>query len=168
MLKRCSDPSHPKYPSYGGRGIKVWPPWRKFHVWAKAVRPRPKGASIDRIDNDKGYRPGNVRWATPREQSLNMRSNAVLESDGKAQPLSAWAREKGINKNTLQGRIARGMSHHDAVNAPVNSRPATMSREMLAKIVRLRGEGMPVKEIAKVIGRHQTTINRWLRRESEA
>lgn len=73
--KRCHGEWHPQYASYGGRGIKVHEEWRNsfrnFMLYVGA-KPHP-GVSLDRIDNDKGYEPGNVRWATPREQNNNRR-----------------------------------------------------------------------------------------------
>lgn len=74
MKSRCYDPKATGYPNYGGRGIKVCSRWRKsFVAFAEDVSPRPKGVTLDRINNDGNYEPGNVRWATRREQNLNSR-----------------------------------------------------------------------------------------------
>ena len=91
MIDRCTNPASPQWKNYGGRGIRVYPAWREsFDAYLKDVGPCPApGMSIDRIDNDGDYEPGNVRWATPREQSLNTRRTAepargsVLKIDGK-------------------------------------------------------------------------------------
>lgn len=75
MHSRCYNPADKRYARYGGRGIRVCDEWhgldgcRRFYEYM-GQRPGP-GYSIDRIDNDRGYEPGNVRWATRREQSLN-------------------------------------------------------------------------------------------------
>jgi hypothetical protein len=78
MRARCSNPNHPKYPNYGGRGISVYPEWQDFPTFLKDVGQRPSSRhSIDRIDNDGDYRPGNVRWATAAKQRQNQSGTAT-------------------------------------------------------------------------------------------
>lgn len=77
MKKRCNYPSTDGYANYGGRGITVCDEWQKdFRSFFNHIgsKPSPKH-TIDRINNDKGYEPGNVRWATPKEQGRNRRHN---------------------------------------------------------------------------------------------
>lgn len=72
IISRCNNPNHPRYPDYGGRGIKCH--FENFEAFAREVGLRPSsGHSIDRIDNDKGYEKGNVKWSTDTEQSRNRR-----------------------------------------------------------------------------------------------
>ena len=73
MIRRCDDPRLTSYRSYGGRGIRVHPSWYDFGQFAHDIGPRPSsGHSIDRYPNNDGhYEPGNVRWATAKEQAAN-------------------------------------------------------------------------------------------------
>lgn len=79
MNTRCYNKKNRAYPSYGGRGIRVYELWRSgrknaFDAFLEYVGPRPSPRhSLDRIHNDRDYRPGNVRWATQKEQSRNRR-----------------------------------------------------------------------------------------------
>lgn len=78
MRMRCNDPTHVSYKDYGGRGIKVFSEWNilesGFEPFFEHIGPAPTDKhTLDRINNDKGYEPGNVRWATPKEQRANQR-----------------------------------------------------------------------------------------------
>lgn len=76
MKQRCENPNNRKYRRYGARGILVCDEWRNdpaaFIAWIEQnLGQRPAGMTLDRIDNDGNYEPGNVRWATPRQQRAN-------------------------------------------------------------------------------------------------
>jgi hypothetical protein len=80
MHVRCEDPRHVAYKDYGGRGIKVCERWHKtnpsgWENFKKDMGPRPHGLSLDRIDPNGHYEPGNCRWATAVEQRANQRHN---------------------------------------------------------------------------------------------
>lgn len=104
MKLRCRDP---ECPGYGARGIRVHPDWiDNFQAFADHMGPRPsKDHSIDRMDNNGHYEPGNVRWATRVEQGRNKRNNLLLEFRGEKRPLSEWAELTGLTEPTISERI---------------------------------------------------------------
>lgn len=81
MRNRCRNPDSKDYPRYGGRGIQVCERWDSFENFLADMGERPPGLSIDRIDTNGNYEPGNCRWATRTEQSRNRRGNYTAEQD---------------------------------------------------------------------------------------
>lgn len=74
MIERCENPKHDNYRYYGARGIKVCARWRhSFPTFLADIGERPPATTLDRIDNDGPYEPGNVRWADGSTQRLNRR-----------------------------------------------------------------------------------------------
>lgn len=122
MIQRCTNPRNPSYSSYGGRGIGVCDRWRTYALFASDMGPRPAGATLDRIDNDRGYDPGNVRWASRKEQALNRYTTRLITYRGKVKPISEWARSAGLGSNTLGRRLDHGWSMHRALTTPVDCR----------------------------------------------
>jgi hypothetical protein len=122
MLTRCCNPRSRAFAAYGAKGITVCERWRTgFENFLEDMGPRPSPKhQLDRYPNQTGnYEPGNVRWATARQQARNRRNNVNLTVDGKTQSIAAWSAEAGINASTLQRRVATGMSPERAVKTPV-------------------------------------------------
>lgn len=109
MKSRCCDPASEAWADYGGRGIVVCERWLKsFDHFCADMGDRPSlGHSIDRIDNDGNYEPGNCRWATDAEQARNRRNSILLTHNGATKTLAAWADEMGVSYYTLYLRIFR-------------------------------------------------------------
>ena len=98
VRKRVNNPKDKLYPYYGGRGISYDPRWEDFSVFLADVGCRPSSDhSLDRIDNNKGYFPDNVRWATRKEQSCNRRNNLLFEG----MVLKDWCASVGFNYKTV-------------------------------------------------------------------
>lgn len=79
--QRCNNPNSKDYPRWGGRGIEFR--FNSFDQWLEELGERPEGMTVDRIDNDGHYEPGNVRWATPKQQANNRRSQSLAECEQK-------------------------------------------------------------------------------------
>jgi hypothetical protein len=73
MRRRCLNPDDPAWKYYGGRGITICEQWLQFENFYRDMGDPPERMSIDRNDNDRGYEPGNCRWATAAEQAKNRR-----------------------------------------------------------------------------------------------
>lgn len=109
IIRRTTNPNHKSYPDYGGRGITVCQEWREsFEAFARDMGPTYRdGLSIDRTDVNGNYEPGNVRWATPKEQARNMRTNRLVTAWGQTKSLAEWAELQGLNYQTLYNRLTR-------------------------------------------------------------
>lgn len=111
-VRRCHDPRCKDYPRYGGRGIYVYARWQKldgFWRFFEHIGPRPSAQhTIGRIDNARGYRPGNVRWETALEQQNNRSDTRLITVSDETRSAADWAREMGLPRQTVTNRLARG------------------------------------------------------------
>jgi hypothetical protein len=126
LKERCGNPRNPSFPYYGGRGIRVCDKWLGgFETFLTDVGPRPTPQhSIDRIDVDGNYEPGNVRWATAKEQANNRRPNSrecLLTYQGETRNVTEWAKWAGLEAETLFRRLRRGWSLEQALSAPLRA-----------------------------------------------
>jgi hypothetical protein len=101
--ERCGNPNNKSYKNYGGRGIRVDPRWNDFRNFLADVGERPHpDLSLDRIDNDGHYTPGNVRWATRSEQNKNRRSSRAPLDQFSTTELEAELLRRKRNSSTYK------------------------------------------------------------------
>jgi hypothetical protein len=125
MIARCHDEDHERYHWYGARGIAVCDEWREdFHKFLDHVGRAPtEDHTIDRIENDGNYEPGNVKWSTWREQAQNRRGNVTLTHKGLTLVLAEWARRKNMDRRILWKRLNLfGWEVAEAIDTPVAAR----------------------------------------------
>lgn len=134
MKDRCKNPNNKRYRHYGGRGITVCEAWdRDFAVFLSDVGPRPSPQhSIERINNNKGYDPSNVRWDLPRQQTRNRRVNRLVTINGRTLCAADWAELAGIPYKRFLGRIHSGISPERAISREILHTPET--RRMWGRI----------------------------------
>ena len=103
IIARCANPDLRHFKYYGGRGISVCQEWQdSFSAFIEHIGPRPsKNHTIERIDNDGDYAPGNVRWATRLEQRRNTRARLrTAQHRGVTKSIADWARHFGVTYST--------------------------------------------------------------------
>jgi hypothetical protein len=121
---RCFNPNIDFALNYSGRGIKMHPLWvDSFEIFRddllREIGPRPSPKhSIDRIDNDGNYEPGNLRWATQREQNLNNSRARWLTANGERLRLEEWAQRLGVAPQVLRCRLHHGWSEERTATTP--------------------------------------------------
>lgn len=115
--RRCLDRAHHKFHDYGARGITMFPVWAdNFSAFLSYMGPRPGGMSLDRINNDGHYEPGNCRWATPLVQARNTRQNRQVILGGVSRTISECGEISGLPRSTITSRLNRGWSIEDAMS----------------------------------------------------
>jgi hypothetical protein len=130
IIRRCTDNSSDRSKDYIGRGIRICDRWRHgvgvlsgFECFLADVGHRPSPLhSIDRIDNDGHYEPGNCRWATKAQQGRNRRSNRRLLYRGRIITMTDATLIADVSADAISGRLHRGWSVETAVETPPASR----------------------------------------------
>lgn len=138
MRGRCNDCNHKAYQNYGGRGICICDEWSDFAVfrdWALANGYR-DGLTIDRIENNGNYEPGNCRWATRTEQLNNKRNNRPILAFGETKNISQWVVDPRckVRFGCLRQRIERGIHAEIAITTPskkASRKPRGIVRDLL-------------------------------------
>lgn len=161
MKQRCLNPKNPDYHLYGGRGITICDRWKNdFRNFLNDMGNPPnqgqhKGQlSIHRIDNDKGYYPGNCRWANTEEQALEKRRMVTLTINGETKPLLTWCKEHDILYATAIARLRHGWDHKDIIFHPIATKRGAIT---------YKGKTMRLADWAREIGISSTTLGARLR-----
>lgn len=141
---RCYNPNNKQHDDYGGRGITMYAAWiddfQAFYDFvSKLEHFGEKGYTLDRIDNDGNYEPGNLRWATKKQQNNNTRRNIKVNYEGEEMTLPQAAEISGIDYGTLRQRYKCG-KRGDELFRPDNPRLI---------IVEYEGEKMTLRKAAK-------------------
>jgi hypothetical protein len=118
---RCANPNTAQYADYGGRGIRFRFDSLEQFILEVGRRPTPEH-SLDRIDVDGDYAPGNVRWATRKVQNRNKRNTRMLTFRGRTQSLPDWVEETGMARHNFKNRLRLGWSVEDIINTPVGQK----------------------------------------------
>lgn len=155
--RRCYEKSAARYPQYGGRGIRMCERWRNsFELFLEDMGERPEGMTLDRIDSDKDYEPGNCRWATPDDQSLNRRVTIHVDFKGQPVSLRRFAMLNDVPYKSLYKRVIAGQ------------KPSLAVKEMKArKSVTVDGKQITIKEYAAHVGVNYKSLHRRMRRTGE-
>lgn len=164
MWSRCLDNRGKAWRNYGGRGITVCEQWRDFFAFFKDIGKRPSPEhSLDRIDVNGNYEPGNVRWATFEEQSNNKRRNRRITIDGQTKTLIQWCRQYGVNREVVKHRFAEYGDWKTAFEtAGVNRTDETKIRVMIDGVTKpvadwARERGIPCSVVKQRVARDGMT-----------
>lgn len=124
MRDRCRNPKNRGWRNYGGRGISICQRWEKFENFRDDMGPRPSPIhTLDRINNECNYEPGNCRWATRKQQNRNRSVTRWLTLNGETKPLGEWAENSPVRYTTIANRILSGWNPEEAVFTPNNQKP---------------------------------------------
>lgn len=145
MKVRCYSQKCEAYPNYGGRGIAVCQEWLddpdSFVAWAVTNGFR-DGLTIDRINNDGDYEPGNCRWTTHQRQNRNRRSNRLLTAFGETKCLTEWSEDSRcvVSRNCLRHRVGRGFDGEAAITTPYDRAPCSTRAVAVREAIQNRRE----------------------------
>lgn len=162
ILDRCNNPSNINFHNYGGRGIKC--KFASFEEFYSEVgdSPSPKH-SIDRVNNEKGYEAGNLRWATQKEQNRNTRVVKHLTVDGRTKTRPDWAEELGCPPRLLYDRKKLGWCDACAAKTLPGNQPSPCNQRGCksnesTRHITVDGETLSVTQWAKKVNLTPNTI----------
>lgn len=120
---RCLNPNEPQYKHYGGRGIKVCDRWlSSFQNFLADMGEKPKGTTLDRVNVNGDYEPGNCRWVDWKVQQNNRRNNRLLTYEGVTLNATQWAERLGMDLRVIQKRVAAGWNDSSVLSTPIKRR----------------------------------------------
>lgn len=131
-IQRCENENNPQYYLYGESGISVFPEWKNnIKAFVQHIGRKPsKRHSLDRFPNQNGnYEPGNVRWATPKQQVRNRRITRMMTYEGRTQSIGDWADETGISYQILITRKMRGFTDNECLTTPIGAQRKKPTRD---------------------------------------
>lgn len=149
MIDRCYNPDSKDFKNYGGRGIQVCTEWRDLAGFVAGMGEKQKGQSIDRLDENGDYEPGNCRWTDALGQGEHKRNNAIVTRLGSQRHIASVWREAGIKESTFYNRLNAGMNPDDAASRPVRAKNVTAL---------IDGEERTLVEWAKIAGVSSATM----------
>lgn len=117
MIQRCTNPKHLAFAYYGGRGVTVAYCWRSYDQFWRDMGDPPAGSWLDRIDNARGYEPGNCRWVTPKQSAANRKQRQQQPGS-----LKGRCRAAGMPYHVVYQRVQWGWPVDVALSTPVGQR----------------------------------------------
>lgn len=165
IKQRCNNPNSRRYYTHGARGIKVCAEWENsYSTFLEDMGEKPDGFTIERIDNNQGYSKENCKWATPKEQAQNRRTNINVTFNNETHSVAVWAGIIGISHSALTKRlhkfdIAKALSPKYYGHIKVNK---NTKQEILQKY---KAGNFTQKELASYYNICQQTISKWLVKE---
>lgn len=115
MKDRCRNKNHVAYPRYGGSEVTVCDRWLDFDNFVADMGNRPLGTTLDRLNRQGNYEPGNCAWKTPKEQANNRKSSRLITFNGITKSLTDWAASCGVKDTTLAYRLDNGWPIEEAI-----------------------------------------------------
>jgi hypothetical protein len=109
MHDRCYNPNNPRYINWGGRGITVCDRWHSFENFYIDMGDKPKGMSIERINNNKEYSPENCIWASSKQQANNRRNSIKIQDGDKIYNIENYAKLIGLSESGTRKRVYKTM-----------------------------------------------------------
>ncbi|MGA3803711.1 hypothetical protein ACI2VC_06880 [Ralstonia nicotianae] len=120
MRQRCNDENRENFDYYGGRGIKVCDRWASFRLFLEDMGERPTGHTLDRINPEGDYEPGNCRWIPAEKQAANRRYNHRIAYQGEVLNLAELARRLNVPRGRLLKRLKLGWTHAEIIEGRRN------------------------------------------------